>query len=214
MIYGIFDMDGLLFDTETMYQTIWQAMARKRNIILPENFKDTICGTSGDVMKRLLETYYEENDGGSIRDEWRTLALKELAKHVPLKPGAIDILTWFHTHGKTALASSSNHAMVMNNVTKTNTLSLLDAIVCGDEVTKGKPEPDIFLKAAEKINASPKDCYVFEDSINGILAAKRAGMKGIMIPDLMQPTEEIISLADGIYPSLTDALDAIRAHEV
>lgn len=83
--------------------------------------------------------------------------------------------------------------------------SLFAAIASGDEVQRGKPAPDIFLLAARKLGASPKDCYVFEDSPNGILAAYAAGMKPVMVPDLMPATEDIRQKCFALFHSLTEA---------
>ena len=87
-------------------------------------------------------------------------------------------------------------------------------IVGGDEVVSGKPSPEIFLKAAEKMNLSPQDCYVFEDSFNGIRAGHKAGCTSIMIPNQRQPTEEIKQISNGIYESFNEVIDAIKRGEI
>ena len=100
---------------------------------------------------------------------------------------------------RTAIASSSPTDLIISNLKVSGTTDYFDIIVSGKEVEKGKPSPDIFLLAASRLDLDCKDCIIFEDSFNGIRAAHSSGAITIMIPDLIQPTEEIKSLTDGIY---------------
>ena len=109
-----------------------------------------------------------------------------------------------------AVASSAPVEVIEKNLLRTNLRGYFDVLVGGDKVSNGKPAPDIFLLAAKELNLEPSDCYIFEDSFNGIRAANSAGGFAIMIPDTIQPTEEIKNLCSAIYPSLIEARRAIK----
>ena len=124
-------------------------------------------------------------------------------------------MSFFRERGvKLAVASSSARAMVEDNLRRAEILDCFDAVVSGQEVTRGKPAPDIFLLAAERIGCAPEDCYVFEDGVNGARAGVAAGCAAVMIPDLMEPTEDLRAGCAGIYPSLLAARDAIARGEL
>ena len=202
----IFDMDGTLFDTESIFQQEWNRLARERGLSLPSSFKYEICGTSGDAMNRIIEKYYHVRDGAPIQRLCKERVSRLLAERVPEKPGCRDMISFFHQKGfGLAIGSSSPTGQIRANLSVTGLLSSFDAIASGDEVSRGKPAPDIFLLAAEKLKTPPKDCFVFEDSPNGILAAKAAGMKPVMVPDLMPVTEEIRQKCFAVFHSLTEA---------
>lgn len=193
----IFDMDGTLFDTEAVFQKYWNAIAKERGIVLPDAFKYEICGTSGEVMNRIIEKQYRVKDGTEIQRECKQRVAKELSRGVPLKPGCREILASLHARGiPMAIGSSGRRAQIESNLSVSGFTSYFSAIASGDEVLHGKPAPD---------------CCVFEDSPNGIRAAHAAGMKPILIPDLMPVTEEIASLTVGVYKVLTDALEELMA---
>ena len=96
----------------------------------------------------------------------------------------------------------------------TNTEKYIDAVLSGTEIERGKPAPDLFLKAAEKIGIAPEDCYVFEDAYNGVRAGAASGARTIMIPDTQEPDDEMYELAFAICGSLLDALEEIQAGRI
>lgn len=193
MVSGcIFDMDGLLFDTERIFQNYWRAIAAERGIVLADSFITEITGTSGEIQKDCKER-----------------VLRHLAKNVPVKTGAVEILGRCRILGiKTAVASSSLLRQIENNLENAGMENCFDAIVSGDEVEKGKPAPDIFLLAAKRIGVPPGECTVFEDSPHGIEGALRAGMKAVMIPDLLPPWEEHRRQIE-VYNNLQEAAEKI-----
>jgi HAD superfamily hydrolase (TIGR01509 family) len=129
-----------------------------------------------------------------------------------LKPGAADLLPALKKAGyRLAVASSSPRDMVLTNLGRTGIDSYFDVVVCGDEVSRGKPDPDIFLLAAERLGLLPGDCYVLEDSPNGIRAGHRAGCSVLMVPNMVQPDEEIRELCTGIYGTLSDVKKAMAS---
>lgn len=196
----IFDMDGVLFDTERIFQGFWKDIAAERGIDLGEDFVSTITGTNGKLLLSIVEKYYHVNDGRAIRDEVIRRIDDYLTREVPVKKGVINMLSYLKEKGiRTAIASSSPTDLIISNLKVSGTTDYFDIIVSGKEVEKGKPSPDIFLLAANRLELDCKDCIIFEDSFNGIRAAHSSGAITIIIPDLIQPTEEIKALTDGIY---------------
>ena len=111
---------------------------------------------------------------------------------------------------KMAVASSAPVEVIEKNLARANLRVFFEAVVGGDKVANGKPAPDIFLLAAEELNLPPNDCYIFEDSFNGIRSAAAASGVAIMIPDTVQPTEEIKNLCAAVFPNLSEARKAIE----
>ena len=200
---AIFDMDGLLFDTENIYQETWKELAAENGVVLNEDFVGDICGTSGAHMCRVIEKHYGVSDGSIIMEECMKRVRQKLSVHVPKKQGTDRIIKAFHDRGvRIAVASSSYPEQIESNLALAGIREYFDAVVSGKEVEHGKPKPDIFLLAADRIGCAPENCYVFEDSENGIRAGKAAGCTAIMIPDILKPSDEIREIVDGIYESL------------
>lgn len=138
-------------------------------------------------------------------------ARDEAAKQLPVMEGAREILQYFYAHGiPIATASSSSVEQIETNLAQSGLRDYFDAVVGGDFVANGKPAPDIFLLAAERIGISQADCYVFEDGYNGLRGASAAGCAPVMIPDTMPATDEMRAICMGIYPSLSAALADIQ----
>ena len=209
---AIFDMDGLLFDTERMYRDSWKQSAQQFGLVHNPDFPRAVCGSSGAHMREIILQYYPQVDAKAFADGCILRVERELETHVPEKTGVRDILQYFKQHGvRVAVASSSKRATVLHNLKQADILSYFDAVVSGDQVT---PAPDIFLLAAQQIGCEPENCYVFEDGTNGIRAGAAAGCTTIMIPDLTPPNAQLEQLCAGIYPSLSDAMNAIADNEI
>ena len=207
---AIFDMDGLLFDTENIYQETWNELAAENGVTLGIDFVGDICGTSGAHMCRVIEKHYGVADGSVIMEECMKRVRQKLKVHVPKKSGAERIVKAFCDKGiRLAVASSSYPEQIESNLKLAGMREYFDAVVSGKEVKHGKPAPDIFLLAAERIHCTPEICYVFEDSENGIRAGKAAGGIAIMIPDVLAPSEEIKKFVDGIYGSLDEFTEEV-----
>ncbi len=215
MKYGaIFDMDGLLVDSEKLYQRIWIDQADERGIELSPDFVKEVSGTNGVLRENIINKHFHTDEGKAIVAENLKRGKEELQKHVPLKTGVREILKFFHDQGiRMAVASSNYEDQIRSNLERSGISPYFDAIVSGCEITHGKPAPDIFLKAAEKLELDPHDCYVFEDSLNGIRAAHTAGCAPVMIPDMMEPTEEIRAICYGIFPDMLKAIDFFREEQ-
>ncbi len=206
----IFDMDGLMFDTEQIWQKNWNLIADEMGIKLAEDFKYNICGTSGALMNSVIEKFYGVEDGSGIAADCRKRVHDDLMESTPEKPGVHEILEFFRDNGvRIAVASSSSVEQIKRNLQNTDTQDFIEVIVSGSELKRGKPAPDIFLAAAERLGLDPKECYVFEDAFNGVMAGHAAGCCTIMIPDQMQPTDEIRAQADAVCSSLLEARDML-----
>jgi HAD superfamily hydrolase (TIGR01509 family) len=209
---AIFDMDGLMFDTEQIWQKNWNKTAAEMGIELAEDFKYSICGTSGKLMNSVIEKYYGVEDGSEIAALVKQRVHDDLIEFTPEKPGVHEILEFFREKGvRMAVASSSTEEVIRRNLQNTNTEDYIEVIVSGSGMANGKPAPDIFLKAAEELGIAPEECYVFEDAFNGVMAGYNAGCRTIMIPDMSQPTDEIRAMATGgVYDSLLAAIEALK----
>lgn len=202
---AIFDMDGLLFDTERVFQQTWQEIAREHDIVLNDTFIRTVSGTSGERLCQVIEDYYHVDNAAELVEDCMKRVREKLAAHVPMKDGVFEVLDFFKQKNvKMAVASSSRIEQIEANLKISGIRDYFAAVVSGTEVSSGKPEPDIFLYAAEKIGCSPKECYVFEDSENGIKAGYAAGCVTVMVPDLIEASEEILPYCSMVCSSLLD----------
>ena len=214
MTGAIFDMDGLLIDSERIFQRIWRELAAEAGVILDDTFAEAMCGSSGKVTEAVLRRYVPGVDPQALIAECYRRVIEVEKKYIPLKPGTVEILEGMKRCGfRTALASSSPLDMIERNLEITDLAAFFDELISGTEVRHGKPEPDIFLLAAGRLGLPARDCYVFEDSVNGIRAGIAAGCMAVMVPDLVQPTPEVRALCHGVYPDLSAAWRAISEEQ-
>ena len=213
---AIFDMDGTLFDTEKLYRKAWLSVAPEFGEEPNYDLPIAACGTNmGEESVRVVERFYPNID--CKRYVERVLELVEASREqgLELMTGVEEILNFFRDAGvRMAVASSAPVALIEDNLSKKNLRGYFEVLVGGDMVAQGKPAPDIFLLAAAKLNLAPADCYIFEDSFNGIRAAHSAGGAAIMIPDTMQPTDEIKNLCAGVFVNLSTAQQAIAGGQL
>ena len=203
----IFDMDGVIFDSEILVLQCWQEVAERHGI---ENV-DVACheclGTNSVVSKGIFLKHYGENfPYDEYKQEMAEVFFSRAAGgKLAKKPGVEELLRYLREDGfKVGLASSTREALVRKELSEGGLIEYFDQIIGGDKVKRSKPEPDIFLEACRRLGAEPERCYVIEDSYNGIRAAHAAGMHPIMVPDLMEPTEEMYTLAEEILESLDE----------
>lgn len=205
----VFDMDGVIFDSEKLVVLCWQEIADKYNIVGIEEQCRRCLGLNREAAKqKMLEHYGMDFPYDAYKKEMSDLYHSRYSGgRLPMKPGVVEILTFLKENGKRiALASSTRKEVVVAELRDAGILDYFDKVICGDMVARSKPEPDIFLKACEELEVDVKDAYAIEDSYNGIRAAHRAGMMPIMVPDLAEPTKEMEQLTVAIIPSLLEVL--------
>ena len=194
----VFDMDGVILDSEQLVVRSWQKIAQKYNIEDIERFCIAALGLNREAAKKLFVRMYD----GRYGDEERYEVLKaEMAAEfhraasegeLTLKPGVADTLKLLDdNHIPCALATSTRKEVVTMELTNLGVIDYFDKLICGDMVERSKPAPDIFLKACEELGVAPENAFAVEDSYNGVRAAHSAGMKVVMIPDLVQPDAEM-----------------------
>lgn len=204
----IFDMDGLLLDTEPLYRMSWQAACAELGYTLDDVYYQRLVGTGMNESERLLEERFGESFPiDDFRLRWRRI-WDENDTTIAAKPGAVELLDLLRAKAITvALATSTPRALAVRSL---GTLAARFAlIVCGDEVERTKPWPDLFLLGSERLGIAAADCLVLEDSANGVRAAHAAGMDVVMVPDLVAPTEEIAALAVRVCGSLLEVAELL-----
>ena len=209
----LFDMDGTIFDTEAIYRRGWIQAAK--DVGFDEDmdlFFERVGGLNMTDMKALVQRVYgEDAPFDALRERRRFYLEEELATGVlPFKSGAPDILYSLKEKGiKIALVTSSGRKLVDRYLKMSGLEDVFDVIMTGETVTHGKPHPEIFLLAAEKLGILPTHCAVVEDSPNGIRAGHAANMYTVMVPDLHPCTEELRSLLWHCCDTLGDILPLI-----
>lgn len=206
----LFDMDGVIFDSESVSVLCWRKAADELGLEGIDEVYRRCVGANVASIKAIVGEAY-----GTRVDPSAFLALTNrfydawcAANGLPVKPGAPEILRALKAAGvPIAIASSTDSAYVTRELDEAGLLPFFDAVICGDMVTKSKPDPEIFLKAAEALGVKPADAVVIEDSYNGIRAAASGGMHPVMVPDTLPPTDEMRSLAEIILPSLFEVRD-------
>lgn len=207
----VFDMDGVIFDSEKIYLKCLTAVGEKYRIPDFEDLCYATIGTTDLHMKEVFLSHYGEDfPFDTYMDEMFVLFRKEAEGGLPLKKGAREILAYLKENNiKVALATSTIREKALPEIRNAGLDPFFDQFICGDMIENGKPEPDIYLKACEALHVNPENACAIEDSFNGVRSASRAGMPVIMVPDLLQPDEEIRELADGVLPSLMEAMTFI-----
>lgn len=206
----VFDMDGVIFDSERAVMQCWKEVASRHNI---PDIEKAILACTGTTMVRTREIMLNLYGADFPYDEYARESSAIFHSRydggrLPMKPGIKELLTFLKEHDKKiALASSTRQQVVTDELRDAGIIEYFDRIICGDMVSRSKPAPDIFLKACEELNISPSDSYAIEDSYNGIRAAHAGGLHPIMVPDLLPADEEMQSLAEIVLPSLTSVME-------
>ena len=209
----VFDMDGVIFDTERLVIEFWKEVAKRHNI---PNVEHTCIQCLGTNRVRTREIFLENYGADFPFDPYRAEVTELFNTHykgvpLPTKPGVRELLCYLQEQDiKVGLASSTAQHLVRDEIGTAGLLPYFQTLVCGDMVEHSKPAPDIFLKACEILNADPTKSIAIEDSFNGIRSAHCAGMTPIMVPDQVQPTDEIRALAFHVMPSLLDVLNWLK----
>lgn len=203
----IFDMDGLMFDTEKISFETWREAASLYNYQISKEIFEKTIGTNINKAKEIfIEQFGERFPFDLVRNE-RTKLTEEIVKTkgVPIKKGLLELIDYLNLKNvKMAVATSTSKSRALNLLSSVQIDNFFDCILCGDEIENSKPNPEIFLKVAERLNCVPSKCLVLEDSELGVVAANKAGMIPIMIPDFKEPSDEIQRL---IFRRLNNLLE-------
>ena len=203
----IFDMDGVIFDTEKVYLDIWIEVFEKYGYKMTKELYVNVMGTGRkNVIKTFLENFGDDLPIEKMYEEKDNQLFYRIENQgIPLKEGVKELFSMLKEKDyKIALATSAKRERVEKQIKDKWLKESFDAIVCGDDVEKGKPSPDIFLKAAKEIDVEPENCFVVEDSPAGIKAAFSGGMKGIHVEDLKAADEDILKYCEKNFKNLQE----------
>lgn len=205
----IFDMDGVILDTESICDYAWDIAGKEFGIEDGTNIQKLCLGTNKNDTRKIIT----DNLGKDFDVEGYLARCSEIfneieeEKGIGLMPYAKEILDYLKPQYKIALASSTRQVTVQRQLTNAGLIDYFENRICGDMVEHSKPNPDIYLKACQSIGEKPENCVAVEDSPNGIKSAVAAGMRIIMVPDRIAPTEELKPLCWKICSSLKDLKD-------
>ena len=209
---AIFDMDGTLFDTERIALDAWQTAFREQGAEVSQNILETVIGVDGKGTKAFLSRFVPAGVG--IDDlTRRTVAIMNSnieQNGLPVKKGAVELLAHLKARGTSVgLATSSNTERALKNLNSANLADYFQAVIGGDQVERGKPHPDIYLRALAALQAKPEETVALEDSDYGIQAAFAAGLRVIHIPDIKRIDEETRACVHRQYATLLEFRDEI-----
>ena len=207
----LFDMDGLLFDSEAALKVRWQREAARLGFDLNDALYAEMVGVPNVLCEQKLMQWFEDFPLDEFRSGWRAAALEEerLSGGIPPKTGALELVAWLEGQGvPMALATSSSRASVERKRSSCPQMFRFAAIVTIEHIVRPKPAPDIYHKACAELGVEAGNCVVFEDSNPGMRAAIASGARAIMIPDLATPEACVREGAARIYESLAHALDS------
>lgn len=209
----IFDMDGVLFDTERLCRETWNMVGKEQNL---ENIDDVLTACTGsnrqDTILIMKKAYGEDFDALAFMEVCSQINIKKMQEEgIPIKKGAKEILDYLKAENyKIGLASSTRKFRVLENLEKSGFTNYFETIIGGDMIEHSKPNPDIYLLACKELGVNPAETFAIEDSPNGIRSAYNAGMKPIMVPDLLEPTEEILSKTVACKSDLIEVMDYFK----
>ncbi len=200
----IFDMDGVLLDSERIVRDAFLLIAAQHGFQISDEIDLSMVGRNSHDSRKIISERISPDFPWLAVEESMTLAIKERINDIwPLKPGALEILHFLKTAGvRLAVGTSTAAPQARKRLASAGILDFFRTVTGGDEVTRGKPEPDIFHLAAERLKVNPEHCLVIEDSHYGVAAARAAGMSCALIPDLKIPADETRQLAWKVFDSL------------
>lgn len=208
----IFDMDGVLIDTEKHYNAAWCQAATEAGFPFTREHALLLRSCEAKEGEKLMQGIFGPSfDYYAIRERRRELVRERLAQYgLEKKPGVEETLRFLRAKGiKTAVATATALDITKSHLTTIGVYDLFDSIVSAKNVAHGKPEPDVYLYACEQIGERPQDCMAVEDSPNGIMATYRAGLRTVMVPDLTQPDEELTKYLYACVNSLSDLCELV-----
>lgn len=193
----VFDMDGVMFDTERLAVKAWDWVGEQMGI---GKVGYMVFVTMGRTTEKSVKIFKNKFGDKFVNEDFQRYYAEFVEKYynehgIPVKMGLFELLEYLKSKKfKIAVASSNSRDVVLQHLKDTNIEKYFDKIICGDMVSKSKPEPDIYLTACKELGENPRDCYAIEDSKTGLQSAHAAGCKVIMVPDLYEAEPEIEKL--------------------
>lgn len=209
---AIFDMDGLLLDTERVCMRVFKQACQTVNLPFYQDVYLSIIGRNAAGIEKIFQDAYGD-DLPKLHAEWRA-NYDAIVRHqaIPVKEGVVELLEWLKAnHIPTAVATSTHKDLATIKLRLAGIDHYFDHLTCGCEVSNGKPDPEIYRLAASRLGVEPEQCIAFEDSNNGVLSAVAAKMHTFQIPDLVEPSDEIKALGHDIEPSMKAVLAKLKA---
>lgn len=209
---AVFDMDGLMLDTERVAVLAFDYAGEKAGIGPAGYMTERLLGLSLEMSRPVWQAEFGEGCDPYIIDafarEFRTEYYK--THKIPVKPGVYEILSYLRGEGMgLAVASSTRRATVLRQLGEAELLHFFDALICGDDVANSKPDPEIYVRACGELGLAPGECYAFEDARSGIISAGAAGCRVIMVPDLWQPDAQARASVYAVVGDLYGAMELI-----
>lgn len=212
----IFDMDGVIFDSERACLDTWTEVAKGYGVTDIRDVFDRCIGTNNNQTRQIVEDAYADIFGEGIADKLlsessRLFHEKYDGGKLPVKSGVKEILEYLKAENiRCAVASSTRKAVVETELRDAGLIDYFEEIVGGDSVKVSKPDPEIYLIACEKMKVNPEEAFAIEDSYNGIRSAYAAGMRPIMVPDMIPADDEMIELSEVVCKDLFGVIEYFR----
>ena len=209
----LFDMDGVILDTEKLYTRFWREAAQSLGFPMTQEMALGMRSLSRELGERQLKAYLgDEVDYMQVRNKRIELMTAFINENgVELKPGIHELLDFLKVHEiKTSVATSSPLDRTKEYLSQVGLVEAFDELVSGHMVEHGKPAPDIYLYASSKLGLKPEECLVLEDSPTGLLAAYRAGCVPVMVPDQDKPDEDVKGRIYAVCENLEGVMDLFR----
>ena len=208
----IFDMDGTLIDSETVYIAGMQEAAETLGLALPLELCHAMVGLPSYACDLMLQQHYGPGfDVVVFRGHFSKSVQRQMSERVPIKPGAVELLDFLRGQGlPIAIATSARRATAERNLGRAGLLDRFKALTARDDVEHPKPAPDLYLEAAKRLGVAAERCVAFEDSSIGIIAAHAAGMRAVMVLDILPPSEEARAKCFHIAEDLHEVLRLMR----
>ena len=208
----IFDMDGLMFDTERVWATLWEPALATLGLSYKEGLDVAARGTAGDTMRAVLRRFYGENcDTDAIIEALHAQAEKAFQAPPPKKPGLDELIAYLEAqHIPMVVASSSRMASILRHLNNWHMTDHFQALISGEQFTSSKPDPEIFLTAAKALGTAPAETLVLEDSYNGVRAGAAGGFVTVMVPDMAPANDEMRRLYTAECCDLYEVLEGLQ----